>query len=676
MTEEHFNALPAGYELFEYEIRSVLGHGGFGITYLAWDKNLEKEVAIKEYLPAEFAVRQGKQTVRPRSTGDQEDYQWGLERFVKEAQTLALFRHQSIVPVFRFFEANGTAYMVMEYQKGEALSGLMRKHRGEFTEEDLLSLTMPLLEGLSAVHKAGYLHRDVKPGNIFIREDGSPVLLDFGAARDAVGRKSKNLTSIVTPGYAPLEQYFADGNQGPWTDIYALAAILYQAVTGKIPPEAPARVKNDPIKPCREQGQGKFSETFLGAIDRALSVEEEERPQSTDQWRDMLEGRISADAPDDQKAEPQEQGAATLFAGGRRPSAGGPTSLAAERSVPPEKKSKVGLLVGGSIAAALLLTGAGAGAWYLSDEQGFNTALGISGTADTADNSRGRSAAERDAERRRQEEANRKAAEAERKRQADLKRQQDEADRKARADAEARRQADLKRQQDEADRKAQAEAERKRQADLKRQQAEADRKAQAEADRKARAEADRKAKEDEKRLGEEADRKAQEDAEARRQAELKRQQEEADKKARAEAERKRQEELKRQQDETARKRREEADRKRREEAERKRRELASRPTVRCGSSLASLNSMYTNRTDCFFLSRVLNATLRGRQPGVTNRWRNSRTGTSGTFRVLRTIPSGDGSYCRRFRQTVTARGRTRQAFGTACLVNGRWRIRG
>ncbi len=291
MSDEHFNALPPGYQLQEYTVRSVLGHGGFGITYLAYDTNLSKDVAIKEYLPAEFAVRQSGATVKPRSSSDAEDYQWGLDRFVKEAQTLAVFRHPSVVPVYRFFQANGTAYMVMEYQRGQSLAELFRAHRAEFTEDDLMSLAMPLLDGLAVVHKAGYLHRDIKPGNIFIREDGSPVLLDFGAARAAVGRKSKNLTSIVTPGYAPLEQYFADGNQGAWTDIYALGGIFYQAVTGRIPPEAPARVKRDPIQPAIEAGRGRFSEPFLRAIDTALAVEEERRPQSADEWRAMLRGQ-------------------------------------------------------------------------------------------------------------------------------------------------------------------------------------------------------------------------------------------------------------------------------------------------------------------------------------------------------------------------------------------------
>jgi serine/threonine protein kinase len=293
MTEEHANALPKGFRIYEYQIQSILGSGGFGITYLAWDTNLEKDVAIKEYLPVEFAVRQGETSVRPRSKGDEDDYYWGLERFLKEAQTLAVFRHPSIVPVFRFFEAHGTAYMVMEYEKGESFATVMREKRGKFTEEELRALLMPLFDGLAEVHAAGYLHRDIKPGNIFIRRNGTPVLLDFGAARHAVGRKSQNLTSIVTPGYAPLEQYFADGNQGPWTDIYALASILYQAVTGVLPPEAPARVRNDPLTPASQAVKRGFSKEFLQAIDAGLAVAEEDRPQSIADWRAMFTGEAA-----------------------------------------------------------------------------------------------------------------------------------------------------------------------------------------------------------------------------------------------------------------------------------------------------------------------------------------------------------------------------------------------
>ncbi len=291
MARQYPDALPTGYSLQEYTIRRVLGQGGFGITYLAFDEGLAKEVAIKEYFPAEFASRHSDDSVSPRSDADDEDYDWGLRRFQDEARTLVLFRHPAIVPVYRRFEENGTAYMVMEYQMGESLSELMKRHLDDFTESDLMNIAGPVLDGLAEVHKAGYMHRDIKPGNIYIRSDGSPVLLDFGAARAAVGRKSQSLTSIVTPGYAPLEQYFAEGNQGPWTDIYAFAALLYQCICGKLPPEAPARIRSDKMVSAVEVGEGRFSQTFLQAIDAGLTINEEDRPQTVAAWLGLLEGR-------------------------------------------------------------------------------------------------------------------------------------------------------------------------------------------------------------------------------------------------------------------------------------------------------------------------------------------------------------------------------------------------
>jgi hypothetical protein len=454
MSEQHFNALPAGYQLQEYTLKSVLGHGGFGITYLAADNNLGKDVAIKEYLPTEFAVRRDDSQVQPRSTADNNDYEWGLDRFMKEAQTLGLFRHPNIVPVYRAFKANGTAYMVMEYQNGQSLAELFRKHRSDFTEEDLLGLTLPLLDGLAVVHKAGYLHRDLKPGNIFIREDGSPVLLDFGAARNAVGRKSKNLTSIVTPGYAPLEQYFADGNQGPWTDIYATASILYQAVAGRIPPEAPARVKRDPITPAVEAGRGRFSEAFLTGIDIGLRVEEEQRPQTVEQWRAMLLGQEVPEAPPPTMGRDavSVRASATMIAGnaprmGQAGSAtvGGSASMrfptvGREDAAAHTQRRGMG---GGKIAAIIvgvvvLLGAAGAGAYIaLNPDHGlFGT-----GTASTDKPGNGTTkiSADAEAQRRAADEARRKEEEERRKAEDEIKKRQQEADEARRRGAEEAR---------------------------------------------------------------------------------------------------------------------------------------------------------------------------------------------------------------------------------------------
>ena len=235
-------ALPPGYALHEYTIEAVLGSGGFGITYLASDNNLRCKVAIKEYLPNDLAVRTGGQTVCARTESDTHGYRIGLDGFLAESRVLASFRHSNIVRVTRFFEANNTAYMVMDYEKGEPLRDWIKQH-SPIEESQLLRMFIPLLEGLDVVHKARVLHRDIKPANIYVREeDGSLVLLDFGAARYTSSGDSRSLTSIVTPGYAPFEQYHTHGAQGPWSDLYALGGVLYWLVTGEKPLEAPSRL--------------------------------------------------------------------------------------------------------------------------------------------------------------------------------------------------------------------------------------------------------------------------------------------------------------------------------------------------------------------------------------------------------------------------------------------------
>lgn len=290
MTVEHLSALPPGFNLQEYRIDRILGYGGFGITYLATDTNLDKAVAIKEYLPNELAVRTDGSTVKAKTREDQDDFRWGLDRFLDEARTLARFRHPNLVPVHRFFEAHGTAYMVMEYEPGESLADILRRTTERAPEAEVRGLLDGVLSGLEAVHAAGFLHRDIKPSNIIIRPDGTPVLIDFGAARQAVGRRSRNITSIVTPGYAPLEQYTVEGNQGPWTDLYATGAVLYQIATGKAPPDATSRARNDPYRPLGADTASPYSQQLREAIDWALRFDEEDRPQSVAQWRDALDG--------------------------------------------------------------------------------------------------------------------------------------------------------------------------------------------------------------------------------------------------------------------------------------------------------------------------------------------------------------------------------------------------
>lgn len=292
MTEKPTDALPSGFRLHEYRIYEVLGHGSFGITYIARDTSLRTDVAIKEYLPVELSARQPDGcAVGPRSEKHHKGYEWGLERFLNEAQTLARFQHPNIVPVYRFFEANGTAYMVMAYQQGQSLGELLDR-AGPFDEATLSTILFPLLDGLEEVHKAGILHRDIKPGNIFIRTDGTPVLLDFGSARQASAQGRGGATAVVTPGFAPIEQYTTRGNQGPWTDIYGLGAVAYRAVTGLAPADAPDRVIEDEMVPAADAGADRGSPVFLAAIDTALQMDRKDRPQSVADWRRMFGGDI------------------------------------------------------------------------------------------------------------------------------------------------------------------------------------------------------------------------------------------------------------------------------------------------------------------------------------------------------------------------------------------------
>lgn len=290
--KDYPEALQPKYRLHWYAIEQVLGQGGFGITYLAQDSNLQQPVAIKEYLPLELATRCPDATVRTRTEQQQERYRSGLERFIREARTLARFDHPNIVRVHSVFEANNTAYMVMRYEEGETLGALLER-RPVLTEQELARIMARLLEGLRLVHNAAFIHRDIKPDNIHIRPHGTPVLLDFGSARSALG-PSQTVTILVAPGYAPFEQYSAGEDLGPWTDIYGLAATCYRAIAGRPPPDAIARSKGiltngkDPMLPAAVVGAGRYSETFLAAVDHALAFAAKDRPQSIEEWRSEL----------------------------------------------------------------------------------------------------------------------------------------------------------------------------------------------------------------------------------------------------------------------------------------------------------------------------------------------------------------------------------------------------
>jgi formylglycine-generating enzyme required for sulfatase activity len=277
------HALQPGYLLAEYKIVKLLGEGGFGLTYLAFDTHLEKKVAVKEYMPSDFSIRQNSTTIVPKSEASKTDYEWGLEAFINEAKTLAKFDDINIVRIHRFFKQNGTAYLIMEFCEGGCLSERFSEKK-PMSEPEVQALITPLMNGLQLVHEANVYHRDIKPDNIMFRSDGAPVLIDFGAARQVLGAKSRSITTIVTPGYAPIEQYSSKGKLGPWTDIYSLAAVAYACLTGQRPADATDRVVEDDIEPLATSVD---ASSFIKSIDQALSVKASNRPQDLSDWYEI-----------------------------------------------------------------------------------------------------------------------------------------------------------------------------------------------------------------------------------------------------------------------------------------------------------------------------------------------------------------------------------------------------
>lgn len=279
--------LPPGTLLHQYRIVEVLGAGGFGVTYLAKDEKLNKLFAVKEYFPEGFSQRVGTSVKAKKTTRD--DFDWGKERFMDEARRLARFSHPSIVAVTQIFETNRTAYMVLEYQGGRDFAKWLKEIGRPPTQAELDTMVEPILDALEVIHCNNLLHRDIAPDNIYIRDNGLPVLLDFGSARDAVAKKTKTMSAIVKSGYSPAEQYAARGStQGPWSDIYSLAATLYRALTGDRPDDATDRMLSESYVPARQAAKGEFRNEFLDAIDWGLKLSPGDRPQSVADWRTAL----------------------------------------------------------------------------------------------------------------------------------------------------------------------------------------------------------------------------------------------------------------------------------------------------------------------------------------------------------------------------------------------------
>ncbi len=301
------DALPAGTRLGGYQIVELLGRGGFGIVYLALDSSLQRQVAIKEYFPAELATRHGDHQISVRTGGDANAYASGKTAFLNEAKMLARFDHPSLARVHSFWEENRSAYMVMPYYEGRSLAATLAAMSGPPDETWLRALLTPLLSALSTLHASQCMHLDISPENIMVLGDGRPVLIDFGVANRWATDKTLPLTALLNPAYAPIEQYNQSDAmpQGPWTDLYALAGVLHFAITGQPPARATVRAVDDPQRPLAEvvhtlnKGlpQLSYSGPFLAAIDKALSVKPRDRPRDVADFQQWLDRAPAAPAP-------------------------------------------------------------------------------------------------------------------------------------------------------------------------------------------------------------------------------------------------------------------------------------------------------------------------------------------------------------------------------------------
>ena len=349
-------ALPVGYMLEEYRLGSVLGQGGFGITYLAHDTKLDVRVAIKEMLPKDFATRVGGVNVAPQDPTYQAGFEWAKNRFIDEARLLARLQHSNIVRVFRFLERNGTAYMVMEFVEGRNFSSWLKVNR-QPAEKDLREILLPLLDGLEHVHGRNLLHRDISPENIFITDRGKPLLLDFGSAREVLQSGGQKLSGVIRPGFSPVEQYQSTATQGPFTDIYAMAGVFIFAITRALPPVSVDRAGTaDRYVPLASRYQGQYSEAFLHAIDTGFKLWATDRPQSVEEWRKLL-----AEPIEEKKSKPKRAGRKSGKSAPDVPQEGsGKSPKVRSWAGPPAFTALIGLLV----AVAL-----GLGAWaYFGDD--------------------------------------------------------------------------------------------------------------------------------------------------------------------------------------------------------------------------------------------------------------------------------------------------------------------
>jgi len=376
----HRNALRSGHRLAEYVIESVLGHGGFGITYLARDRSLGALVAIKEYLPHDIATRDNKTVVMPSPAREAvRDFQTGLKNFVKEARALARFKHSNIVRVLRYLQANGTAYMVMEYEEGHSLSDYLKRHGPRLDEQTILRVFIPILNGLYAVHQAEMLHLDIKPENIYLRKNGSPMLIDFGSARRGTAQMNK---VALTHGYAPMEQYPEKGTPGPWTDVYAIGASMYRCISGRKPEDALERYQAilkyqvDPLTPAVKAGKNSYQRHVLECVDWSMQVYPRDRPQTARELQEALMGR-GASTRLAAASQPAKFRSTSSMGGGKRVFASKPVARKVGHS------SAVAWMAAGLMVASLSLAGFLYWSGIITQWKGFGNFLTLTSAIDT-----------------------------------------------------------------------------------------------------------------------------------------------------------------------------------------------------------------------------------------------------------------------------------------------------
>jgi len=283
--------LPAGTVLDDYVIDRVLGGGGFSIVYLAISRTDQVPVVIKEYMPNTLATRGEDMSVVPATEQNTERFNHGRRLFFQEASTLTTLKHPNIVNVNNFFRANGTVYMVMEYEEGVNLQSYIKKHKGNLSEPFLKAVFMPLLDGLQMIHSRGLLHLDIKPSNIHLRSGANPLLLDFGAVHEIMQSRQFQPNQVITPGFSPIEQLDPGGYVGPWTDIYAIGATIRACLEGVSPIPSPQRREKDTMRPAVSAFKKKYSHILLEAVDWAMEVDPLLRPQSVDKLIEALNGK-------------------------------------------------------------------------------------------------------------------------------------------------------------------------------------------------------------------------------------------------------------------------------------------------------------------------------------------------------------------------------------------------